>query len=198
MTRSIKKKQAIIEAAIAEFKKNGYKTTSMDQIAATAGVSKRTVYNHFASKELLFDAILTQLLTLFTTSVSITYRPDDSLSAQLIDIAQQELGLLSDPAFIDLAKVIMAEAIHSPQRINEALAEVENRDGNLSSWITAAVTNGALQVDDVDFAAMQFFALLKAFCFWPQVVQGQPFPDKVQQESIIASAVKMFLGSYQV
>jgi len=198
MTRSIKKKQAIINAAIMAFKQNGYKATSMDQIALSADVSKRTVYNHFASKELLFDAILTQLLTLFTTSIRIIYQPEKSLSLQLTDIAQQELSLLSDPAFIDLAKVVMAEAIHSPHRINEALAEVENRDGDLSSWITAAKKDGVLQVEDVDFAAIQFYALLKAFCFWPQVIQGQSFPDKNQQESIIASAVNMFIGLYQI
>ena len=40
-----RKREAIIQAAIAEFRANGFDITSMDKIAATAGVSKRTVYN---------------------------------------------------------------------------------------------------------------------------------------------------------
>ena len=39
-----RKREAIIQAAIAEFRDNGFKVTSMDRIAARAEVSKRTVY----------------------------------------------------------------------------------------------------------------------------------------------------------
>jgi len=197
MARSIEKKQAILTAAIAEFKNKGFESTSMDQIAMTAVVSKRTVYNHFPSKELLFDAILEKMITLFSTAVSIQYQSEKELALQLVDIAEQEISLLSDAAFVDLAKVIMAEMMHSPHRINKALAEVESRDGDLTSWIISAVADGKLQVSDAEFAATQFFALIKAFCFWPQLVQGQPFPEKAQQVKIINSAVDMFIGKYK-
>ena len=45
-----RKRQAVVDAAIAEFRASGFEATSMDKIAATAGVSKRTVYNHFPVK----------------------------------------------------------------------------------------------------------------------------------------------------
>ena len=38
-----RKREAIVQAAIAEFRVSGFDITSMDKIAATAGVSKRTV-----------------------------------------------------------------------------------------------------------------------------------------------------------
>ena len=53
-----RKRAAILDAAEAEFRQAGYEATSMDRIAASAGVSKRTVYNHFPSKEVLFAQIL--------------------------------------------------------------------------------------------------------------------------------------------
>ncbi|MDU0355931.1 TetR/AcrR family transcriptional regulator [Paraglaciecola aquimarina] len=198
MAKNSKKRKAIINSAISEFKAKGFKDTSMDQIALTANVSKRTVYNHFASKDILFDAIIDEMLMLFNASISIQYSATEALANQLQDIAQQELQLLADPAFVDLAKVIMAETIHSPARINQALEEVEKRDGNLSAWIMAAQKDQKLIAVDVDFAAAQFFALLKVFCFWPQVIQGQAFPDTEQQQQIIASAVSMFLKQYQL
>ncbi|NQZ12181.1 MAG: TetR/AcrR family transcriptional regulator [Algicola sp.] len=198
MARSSKKRDAIINAAISEFKLNGYEATSMDQISMVAEVSKRTVYNHFASKELLFDAIVMQMMAFVSTSVCVTYDGEKALAAQLTDFAEQEVALLSNPSFFDLAKVCMAEAMHNPERINKALTQLEGRDGDLASWISAATADGRLNVSDVQFAATQFFALLKAFCFWPQMVHGQAFPDEVSQRSVIDSAVGMFLGCYAV
>ena len=53
-----RKREAIVEAAIAEFRAHGYDGTSVDKVAATRRVSKRTLYNHFPSKEELFAEIL--------------------------------------------------------------------------------------------------------------------------------------------
>ena len=57
--RSARKRRAILDAATAAFLRNGYLGTSMDEIAALAGVSKQTVYKHFADKERLFSEIVT-------------------------------------------------------------------------------------------------------------------------------------------
>lgn len=55
------KRESIVQAAIAEFGDRGFEVTSMDRIAARAEVSKRTVYNHFPSKEELFAEMLQRL-----------------------------------------------------------------------------------------------------------------------------------------
>jgi TetR/AcrR family transcriptional regulator of autoinduction and epiphytic fitness len=48
----------ILQGAMREFLQNGYAGTSMDKVAATAGVSKPTVYNYFKDKEGLFRALI--------------------------------------------------------------------------------------------------------------------------------------------
>ena len=53
-----RKRDAIVQAAIVEFRANGFVATSVDKVAARAEVSKRTLYNHFPSKDELFAAIL--------------------------------------------------------------------------------------------------------------------------------------------
>ena len=53
-----RKREAIVQAAIAEFRANGFDATSVDKVAARAEVSKRTLYNHFPSKDALFAEIL--------------------------------------------------------------------------------------------------------------------------------------------
>jgi AcrR family transcriptional regulator len=52
--RSARKHRLIMEAATAAFLRNGYLGTSVDEIAAAAGVSKPTVYKLFTDKERLF------------------------------------------------------------------------------------------------------------------------------------------------
>ncbi len=56
--RSDGKTDAIVRAARETFLAKGFDAASMDQIALTAGVSKRTVYNRFRSKEELFAAAI--------------------------------------------------------------------------------------------------------------------------------------------
>lgn len=197
MARSTAKKEAILTAAISEFKTNGFQNTSMDQVALAAVVSKRTVYNHFPSKDVLFDAMLEKMVSLFSSAVLVEYQEDKSISEQLTYIAQQEIALLSDTAFVDLAKVLIAEMMHTPERINKVLSEVENRDGDLVSWLVKAHANEKLVIEDAAFSSTQFFALIKGFCFWPQVIQGQAFPNKAEQMKIIDSAVAMFIGQYK-
>ena len=51
------KHDAIIRAASEMFLAEGFDRTSLDQIAQRAGVSKQTIYSHFADKEALFKAI---------------------------------------------------------------------------------------------------------------------------------------------
>ena len=60
-SRAAIKRDSILEAAIRAFRDVGYECTSMDRIAELAGASKRTVYNHFPSKEALFQAVVARL-----------------------------------------------------------------------------------------------------------------------------------------
>jgi hypothetical protein len=51
ITRSARKRAAILDAATHVFLEKGYLGTSVDEIAAVASVSKRTVYQHFGDKQ---------------------------------------------------------------------------------------------------------------------------------------------------
>ncbi len=52
------KKELFIEAAKKLFIQNGFEATSIDEVAQTAGLTKRTLYQYFTSKEDLFYAII--------------------------------------------------------------------------------------------------------------------------------------------
>lgn len=191
-----RKRQAILEAAIAEFRSQGFDATSMDRVAASAGVSKRTVYNHFPSKDALFAEILRGLWQRSADMLSVPYRPDQPLREQLLQLLQQKLRLLDDPAFIDLSRVAIAHGVHSPERARDLIAQLGSKEEGATRWIRAALDDGRLQPLDPQFASQQLEALVKGFAFWPQIAMGQPALSAEQQAQVAASAVDMFLRNY--
>ncbi len=52
------RREAILDAALEEFAQNGYHETSLEGVADRAGISKALIYEHFASKRDLHDALL--------------------------------------------------------------------------------------------------------------------------------------------
>src|SRR5258708_35273873 len=53
-----RKRAVIVDAALKAFLDAGYVETSVNQIAAAAGVSIKTLYRHFESKDDLFSAVM--------------------------------------------------------------------------------------------------------------------------------------------
>ncbi|MBX9406229.1 TetR/AcrR family transcriptional regulator [Pseudomonas baetica] len=192
-----RKREAIIQAAIAEFRANGFEITSMDKIAATAGVSKRTVYNHFPSKEALFAEILDQLWARISAEPSVIYRPDQPLSDQLRQILQAKVQMMADENFLTLARVAIAATVHSPERAQNMVERMGEHEGSLTVWIRAAQADGRLKPVDPEFATHQVQGLLKAFGFWPQMSMGRAALDADMQNTVAESALEMFLARYQ-
>lgn len=191
-----RKRQAIVQAAIAAFRSQGFDATSMDRIAADAGVSKRTVYNHFPGKDALFAEILVQLWGKAAGLAEQAYAPGQPLRPQLLALAQQKLRMLEDEHFFGLARVAIAEAIHAPERAREMVARIGDKDEGITVWIAAAMADGALRKGDAQFASHQLQGLIKGFAFWPQLTMGQPALTRTEQAQVADSAVDMFLAYY--
>jgi TetR/AcrR family transcriptional regulator of autoinduction and epiphytic fitness len=192
-----RKREAIIQAAIAEFRANGFDITSMDKIAATAGVSKRTVYNHFPSKEELFAEILNQLWARVTAEQETAYHHDQPLREQMRLMLKAKLQVLGDDNFLDLARVAIAATIHSPERAQNMVERMGEREEGLTVWIRAAQADGRLKQVDPQFAAQQIQGMLKSFAFWPQISMGLPPLAEEMQNTVVESALDMFLACYQ-
>lgn len=75
------RRQELLDAALQEFSSRGYYLTQMEHVAATAGVSKALVYQHFASKEELFAAVTEQVVQGFMTRLPDVVGTGDALGA---------------------------------------------------------------------------------------------------------------------
>jgi TetR/AcrR family transcriptional regulator, regulator of autoinduction and epiphytic fitness len=191
-----RKRDAIVQAAIAEFRANGFEATSVDKVAARAEVSKRTLYNHFASKEELFAAILRILWESSTGELLRAYEPRRPVREQLIELLQGKLAMLADENFLALARVAIAAALHSPERAREMIDRIGEKDSAMLDWIRAAQKHGALKAVDAAQAYKQLECLIKGVAFWPQVAMGQPRLTPAAQKKLAAASVDFFLSHY--
>ncbi|MDE2428387.1 MAG: TetR/AcrR family transcriptional regulator [Burkholderiales bacterium] len=192
-----KKREAILQAAIREFRSHGFEATSMDKIAASAEVSKRTVYNHFPSKEELFAAILHQLWEKSASQGELKYQPDRSLHEQLTDFLQGKMNMLCDPNFIDLARVAVAATIHAPDRARDMVEKLRRKEEGIAAWIKAAQADGKIKTGDPELMADMLQGQLKSQAFWPQIAMGQNCLNETQQSQVVSLTVAMFLQHYQ-
>lgn len=191
-----RKRDAIVQAAIVEFRDNGFEATSVDKVAARAGVSKRTLYNHFASKDELFAAILHILWESSASELRRAYEPQRPVREQLMELLQSKLAMLADDNFLALARVAIAAALHSPERAREMVDRIGEKDGAMLDWIRAAQKHGALKAADAAQAYKQLECLVKGVAFWPQVAMGQPRLTPAAQKKLAAASVDLFLSHY--
>ena len=196
-TRSELKRTAILEAAAAEFQAQGFRDTSVDRIAEHANVSKRTVYNHFESKEILFREIVRAMLAEQGDASTVSYERDRPLKEQLIELLQNDAELLRDEAFINMTRVLLAESFSTPDLARTAFDEAMKKEHPLLRWINAAAADGRLEVDDPQLAMMQLKSVLKGLLFWPAVIGYGEEKSRSEVSKVLSSAAEMFLDHYE-
>ena len=193
-----RKREDIIQAAKDQFRANGFSATSMDRIAETAKVSKRTVYNHFESKEALFKAIAQDLCNTFAQVSEHPYEPGVPLKIQLEAIAKQQMEMYCSDRFLRLFKMITSETLASPSLSKSVIEGFQKENIGLMKWLTAAIHDGKLQIEDPVFAGKQFHALLEVFTTWPYLFGMDYVKKSSEQQAVTKSAVDMFLDHYEV
>jgi TetR/AcrR family transcriptional regulator of autoinduction and epiphytic fitness len=191
-----RKRDAIVQAAIVEFRDNGFEATSVDKVAARAEVSKRTLYNHFASKDELFAAILRILWENSASDLQRAYEPGRPVREQLLELVHAKLAMLADENFLALARVAIAAGLHSPERAREMVERIGEKDGAMLDWVRTAQKSGALKPADAAQACKQLECLVKGAAFWPQVAMGQPRLAAAAQKKLAAATVDLFLSHY--
>jgi TetR/AcrR family transcriptional repressor of mexJK operon len=110
------KRESVLDAAVDLFLSEGFDRTSMDAVAARAGVSKTTVYAHFGDKVELFHAVTER------GGASLDVDLDEVMHASAQD-AEERLALIvfrileatAAPQYLAFLRVMVAEAVRRPE-----------------------------------------------------------------------------------
>lgn len=197
LTRSELKRQAILAAAKEAFQENGVQGTSMDQLAARAQVSKRTVYNHFSSKEALVIHLVADLWKQATQNNEQPFDTEGDLQTQLSALLQAEMNVVCSSEYLDLARVAIGHYFYHPDALQAELSRFDKTETVLYKWLESAINNGRLKPVDPLFAINQLHSLIKGNCFWPQLLQVEAIPSPAERQHLADESSAMFLNYYQ-
>jgi TetR/AcrR family transcriptional regulator, mexJK operon transcriptional repressor len=204
--RSARKWRAIMEAATALFLRDGYRNTSMDQVAADAAVSKQTVYKHFADKDQLFreivlgvtsnsEAIITDLTSVLRNS-EIDSVAD--LRTVLTDLARRYIDGVLQPNVLSLRRLIIAEAERFPDLARTYFEQAPSRGIDvIADALRTYERRGLLDLGDARLAAAQFAYLVLGIPQDRAQFCPQQRPSPAERDRLATEAVRVFLAAYQ-
>ncbi|EZP27282.1 TetR/AcrR family transcriptional regulator [Pseudomonas sp. RIT288] len=192
------KRRAILDAAKTLFLSHGYANTSMDAVAAEAGVSKLTVYSHFNDKETLFSSAVMakceeQLPPLFFELPGGT--PVENV---LLNIARGFHQLINSDESVNLHRLMMALGTQDP-KLSQIFFEAgpERMVQGMERLLKRIDETGALSIDLPRNAAEHFFCLIKgAGNFRLLYCCGEPLSEEAS-ESHVQEVVGLFMRAYR-
>ena len=192
-----RKRLQVLDAAAQLFMSHGYGATSMDAISRAAGVSKATVYAHFASKDALFATIVGDRCRANTVTEENFPAEVTDIKAALIGIGLRVLRFLLLPGTLAIYRIVVAESARFPEL---GVAFMSNgpqafRD-RFRDWVTQQTQAGHFREGDPRIAAEQFMALLRTGIFMRATLALSPAPDETEIEACVAAAVATFLRAF--
>jgi TetR/AcrR family transcriptional regulator, mexJK operon transcriptional repressor len=201
-SRSARKRRTIMDAATTVFLRNGYLGTSMDEIAALAGVSKQTVYKHFADKERLFAEIILGTIDRvgepFYAGLD-TLGDTDDLDKDLGELARRLIAIVMAPEVLALRRLVIGEAGRFPQ-LGRAYYErgPERTAVTLAAHFQRLAERGLLRLDDPVRAAHHFNWLVTSIPLNQVMLAGDTEQfTAADLEDFADTGVGVFLAAYR-
>jgi TetR/AcrR family transcriptional repressor of mexJK operon len=195
--KDMEKRAAILDAAMALFPSRGYDNTSVDAIAQAAGVSKLTVYSHFADKEALFGAAVTECCAQLLPHRLFVADPSLPVGDALLQIACAFSDLMMDERAISLHRVMISQA-DQDRRLTEIFfgAGPQATLLEMESFLRQADAAGSLRVPDPARAAEHFLCLLKGVRHMRVLVGLAKAPTPAERDVHVQDVVRIFLRAF--
>ncbi|MBC1394350.1 TetR/AcrR family transcriptional regulator [Listeria innocua] len=151
--RTLKKKTAIIQAALSLFGKQGFSDVSIKDIASLAGVSQVSIYNYFGNKEALVaecaKIIMQDTITLAEEILVSEVTFTDKL-ARAIQLCQAEIN-------VSLSKFISTEASKDSQFITLLVNNINKLKKDIYMKYVAAGKKAKVINNDISDDVIQLF-----------------------------------------
>ena len=190
--------QAVTAAARGVFLSLGYENASMDGIAREAQVSKATLYAHFASKEILFFAVMQAEIADYKTRLeAIANDGKGNFAKRLTKVGTSLLEFLIMPSTLQMFRLVIADGVRVPEVCQTVLGAGRQRTRQIVADIFRdGITTGTLDGHDPEEAAHLFLAMLKGELPWECLVNPHNRPTKLQISGHVRDLVRHMLTIY--
>jgi AcrR family transcriptional regulator len=172
---SPEKTEAILEGAMKEFLERGFAATTMDRVAAAAGVSKATVYSHFQDKEGLFAALTQRLVqkkfqTIFGSTDAQVFQAEPEIVLRHLANTALNAGV-DDPQFFNFMRLVIGESGRFPEVAQAFVRNIEKTAfGNLRFYFESSPK---LKLRDPEATARIFIGALVHYMIVQEMLHGK-------------------------
>jgi AcrR family transcriptional regulator len=195
---ALKLRGTILRVATELFLQQGYGATSIDSVAAHAGVSKRTFYDRFEDKSALFAAVVHGIIDHIRPPPDVPLLAGGSLPEILSRLAGLILKATLSPQAIALHRLVTGESSRFP----ELAYAVENSGGQaeatalIAGLLSRELPRIKLSADDEIFAAQQFIYMVVTIPQRRALGFGTPMTSR-ELDEWGSKAVTLFLDGFK-
>ncbi len=185
--------EKIIAVATGLFLRHGFGATSIEAVAAGAGISKRTFYHRFRDKPELFRAVVRRLIARWLPPFEASLLEGGTLSEALRRAARQVLAVALSPEALALYRLLVAEVQRFPE-LARIMAEQGAGGGieRIGALLEREARAGRLRQEDCSFLAAQFLEMVLSVPRRRAIGFGAPMTAE-EREDWIGRTVELFL-----
>jgi AcrR family transcriptional regulator len=159
-------RETILRAASNLFAQRGFATTSLMDIARAVGISKAAIYHYFPTKQVIFDAIVVDLLQRLHDHVAATLPPASAGVAERLQAAMR-----GHAEFFEANYTEYVTLLHGFGGLNRIVSdqerEIRNRyEGLFRSIVAAGIEDGAMRVGSAPVVARGALSMLNWMTRW--------------------------------
>ncbi|MGJ4887507.1 TetR/AcrR family transcriptional regulator [Bradyrhizobium sp. HKCCYLRH3099] len=194
--RSELKHGQILDSARTLFLEVGFDNSSVDAIARLAGVSKATLYSHFADKDALLLALVEDDCRRRREPLWIETGQIIELERDLREMARRFLSMFLDDRGLAMHRLIMSCASRYPAVAQAFMTAGPDRcDAEVAAFLRAAQKQGLLDIGNVRLAATQFLTLIQGRLplTWALSMQA---PSPAECRAQLEGGIKVFIAAY--
>ncbi len=175
------KREAVLRAAVRRFNTHGFHASSLDDVAATLGVSKPTIYHYFGNKDqVLFECVTRGIEQLRAAADGARQAPGTGLD-RLRDFLRRYVGVMID----DFGRCLIrtADEALAPDSAARLRALKREIDQAMRDLIRNGLADGSIVTPDVRLTAFALAGALNWTARWHRA-DGELSADMVAERMV--------------
>jgi AcrR family transcriptional regulator len=194
LRKPARKNEIVLAAAERAFTEYGYAGISVDAIAEKAGVSKRTVYSNFATKQVLYSAVVKKLCAEVVPPAIDQAMMDADPEKTLLAISVAFLEALYQPSQIAFYQTVVADSRQFPDTGKMMFdGPVMRAQKIFDEYFRKQTQRGLMHFPNIDLAGAQFVALLKTNMHMSLMLNQPTSVSHRKLEEVARASIHLFL-----
>ena len=153
-----KTKRKIFETSMKLFAEKGYDATSVEDITATVGVAKGTLYYHFTSKEEIFDFLVEEGIKLLQNSVDIKTSKYSNYLDKIKAIILIQIKIVNQ--YEDIINIILSQLWGKEKRNQKCQKLVHEYISKIEGLVKEGMKLGQIKDGDAKVFATEIYGLI--------------------------------------